>query len=467
MHHQGSAASNWARSLALVFGIPVLHGGTAIAQILVKPSTVAPDNVTAIQAQPPGTCANYSSTLSTGVTDTNHVPHPGLCRLAEFEMVVEDTTVPVPLPTVPLKQYLQEVSSGKRPAPFTTTQSCFGRSRVCVCRATGLQLNISARVQTSRLNWTSGRPACVAEWNRAQTALNWPDATRLTNLAKQALIDAAQTFQALRPVPCGGGAVHGTPPPHQRLARVVPPDRLVLELEQSLAKVEHNAQLNWTAAMLGFQGAATQSACALHCNVCDYSGWAGTITLNATIDGNNYNESQVQTYFVGGQSSTSGQNTLYPAELDLTNTGSFGSRTWNMGAVTTVGVGCTPQPTSVSCTPPPQSQSVCFNANLDASTNKTSFEPYNAVYTCTGGTDNQIDPNDGHLKSSPYTMNEISPNVLIHNIPQVDISGTPNASRIRDTKHIYDTTDNLPCDEHSAPAGSHCTMDWSWDLFHQ
>jgi hypothetical protein len=77
-----------------------------------------------------------------------------------------------------------------------------------------------------------------------------------------------------------------------------------------------------------------QSACALHCNVCDYPGWAGTITMTTHITGapmgdgvdhgaKTYQENATQTYFVGGPSQPSGSQTLYPTGWDLTRSGQF------------------------------------------------------------------------------------------------------------------------------------------------
>jgi hypothetical protein len=135
MRRQGFSASKWARSRALsasIFSfIAGLHGGSAIAgpALQVTAATVISGNVTTIPSQPPGTCANYNSAVSTGVPDTNQTHHQGLCRWAEFQMLVEG---------VPLAQYLGELSSGQRMAPpFTVTQS-FSRSHGLLCSATGL-----------------------------------------------------------------------------------------------------------------------------------------------------------------------------------------------------------------------------------------------------------------------------------------------------------------------------------------
>ena len=455
MRHQGIAASKLARSWAIgastFFVIATLWGGPVgadplqVTGVTVDPATVAPNNVTTVPSGA-GTCANYNSAVGTGVADTNQAHHAGMCRWAGFEMFVEG---------VPLKQYERELSAGQKDPPFTVTQTPIRATGLSICKAAGLNLKISARVQTSQLNWTSSRPACTADWNRAQMALSqvWPNSTRLPMLASQALSDAALNFLPLRSVPCGGSIRR--PSPHQRLAKKVTlPPRLILELEQSLAKVEHDARDNWTTATAQFDQSGAQSACTLHCS-CDNPGWVGMIRMTTKLtSGSTYSQNSTQTYFVGGPSTNLQLSSQiqplsiidYPAKLEVARSGQRTDGPPADWAMSGSKDGYCPGPTQ------PQDQVTCFEEREDRTAHTLSFKEKSNTTSITAGYFNQGSTHD------TVTFNEIDPFSK-----SILFEGTDSITIFASSRDFA----NPVCDGEIKPPQVDCTMHWEWELFKQ
>ena len=432
MHREGSAACNWPLALLVFSLISVLYVSAAIAApaLIVTPPTLTPDKVVSI---PGGTCANYSNTVSTsGVVDPNGIHHPGECQLTDFEVLFEG---------LPFKQYWRNVSFGRLPAPYTVTRVgpfCY--------EATNLHVHISARAQTSRLNWLSVKPAasvCMKEWSREQTAVSkiWPNSM---TLAATVLSEVSRTFAPTKRQECGAQApvgVHGTSP--QR--------RLANWAEKSLSSVNATAQADFASVSRRFETATAQAACALHCNVCDFSGWAGTITMTATMTGpKHYSQSATETYFVGGPSTPQGNQTLYPAEWDLTQSGQWAdagyTASWQLNASS-----------PVSCAP----QDVCFAEVIDAPSNKLSFAEISSPLQLTNsGQLVQVDPN-GQSTTTRIEAFEIQPQ--LHGIT---FQGTANTTALTGNISLPSVPE-ATCNGVQSPGGSTCKAQWSWDLSKQ
>ena len=153
MHREGSAACNWPLALLVFSLISVLYVSAAIAApaLIVTPPTLTPDKVVSI---PGGTCANYSNTVSTsGVVDPNGIHHPGECQLTDFEVLFEG----LPVQAVLAERLLWQTARALYSSPE------WGRSAQ---KPPIFHVHISARAQTSRLNWLSVKPAasvCMKE----------------------------------------------------------------------------------------------------------------------------------------------------------------------------------------------------------------------------------------------------------------------------------------------------------------
>jgi hypothetical protein len=159
---------------------------------------------------------------------------------------------------------------------------------------TDLDLKISMRIETSRLDWPGAASvgmACLAEWNRHSPA-SLVSSTATATSASNALSRLANILNNRLPKSFEGCA----PPSPQRNSRTQPAlAALAAELAAFMRKGVDEAQHSW-----GPQGASGQ-ACSLHCNLCS-SGWAGTITATKTLTSGQPYFGQTATFYVGGTS---------------------------------------------------------------------------------------------------------------------------------------------------------------------
>ena len=151
----------------------------------------------------------------------------------------------------------------------------------------------------------------MKEWNREQTAASTVDPKPF---AATVLSDSLLFRPPPKAKTCGH-PLHG--------ASVT--QLLMTQLEPWLAQVVVAAQQHWSVVRMQFE-AASVSACTPHCNVCDFSGLVGMITMTTRITNtkHNYLQDLTQSYFVGGpptilQSTPAVIN--YPAELVITKSG--------------------------------------------------------------------------------------------------------------------------------------------------
>jgi hypothetical protein len=252
--------------------------------VAAPPFTIVPPNETIVSTTVPGNvCQNYDAQLSLNGAPLSGVNHPGYCQFSSGQITLNG---------MPFNQFWQGVSTGAVPPPFHVTYSQRG-GMVCAT-GTDLDLKISMRIETSRLDWPGAASvgmACLAEWNRHSPA-SLVSSTATATSASNALSRLANILNNRLPKSFEGCA----PPSPQRNSRTQPAlAALAAELAAFMRKGVDEAQHSW-----GPQGASGQ-ACSLHCNLCS-SGWAGTITATKTLTSGQPYFGQTATFYVGGTS---------------------------------------------------------------------------------------------------------------------------------------------------------------------
>ena len=309
------------------------------AAISVVPATFLPANVASV----PGMCSAYNADIaSTGAIGANGTHHPGDCRFTDLDTLLEG---------LPAAQYWQGVSAGSIPAPYTVTVS--PTTAFSTCATVGrFNLHVSARVLTSALQWPPNRPAgsvCATQWAQhdplqlvSSAALQSQVGTFLSQYAGelQRIVDSASPIQA-----CAMREKFDPQSAAREAQRM-----LAAKVAQLLAAVDNQQQARWSAVRTQFEGPATQSMCALRCNVCDPSGWSGTIVMNETIDSTapnvTFHHTETDTFYVGGTAQVANAQTLIPFDWTAVGSGTAssvsGSRNWTENAA--AAGNCAPQP---------------------------------------------------------------------------------------------------------------------------
>jgi hypothetical protein len=354
-------------SLAIVAVALLTAGAASAAQPIVNamPPTIV-NNVT----QVPGSCTNYNSSLTaSGVTTPSGATHPGNCRYTELGLLLNG---------VPAQQFAQSVKTGSQPLPYTAKIS--GN---CIV-ADNIKIDVSARIDTSLLNWPHARPPqsiCGVQWSQHDPAQLLRAATLsayVQGLLGRSATSLKQTLVANPPEVCGFRPQLARPALAQAFATL-------------LSQFATRAQANLAVVQPRFE-APVESACAVDCNLCG-PGWAGRMTLEEKWFGGNGNPGfefdLVEQYSVGGGETLSNGQSLYPVTWTATGPATVGGTQPKDGGGTGNYRGALNATLPGTCFPPLGTPKECMQVYTDGA--GTHFVVYNAgatapayVYTSTG-----------------------------------------------------------------------------------
>jgi hypothetical protein len=330
----------------------------ALGQASAAPLTLTlPDQVTTVS----GACTDYQTRLTTGVTLPNGTAHPGAhpgaCQFTDFVPWFYDN---VSQDHKAWRDYLAEVRAwnatlqnvqykfssdprwpyrivpkGQKPwgsyttsRPYTITGDVTPSwLRPNCLTVVDFDQQLSAKIQSFRLSWDPmggfvGKDACAKEWQRVDPSLSKQGMTMATaNQIVQGERDQLKVFFANRRF-CGAD-------------RKEAEARLAAAVEFWTARTATTLLAQWDSMRPTFDGPGTGAAntCAIHCNQCDFPGWAGNIHCAKTLTNGIYHmggpscvshtglPDETQDWYVGGVPTIAGGMTIYPS--DWTATGSW------------------------------------------------------------------------------------------------------------------------------------------------
>jgi hypothetical protein len=405
--------------LVLAFVTIVVSDGAMAAPFTIGPSSVMPT------PNPPvaGSCNNYNDQVLNHGAQLNG-DHAGYCQFSIAQ---------INLNGVAFDKFWQDISTGTKP-PYDVSYSGPGPDGLCAT-AKNLKIEVSAQVQTSRLDWPNAATvgqACLIEWNLHSPAILVSTPNNATALSTvQRMVNYLNL--PLRKSPTIQACVS------QRNASRT-------QASAALAKKIKNFMRPWVMwAQSSLSADASGDECKLHCNVCS-SGWAGTITATRTYPAisNNYTETDI--FYVGGASSIAN---LIPAEWTTDGgPGSLNAYTWTLHA----GV-------PGQCPLPPSGKAVCIQALTQGNT--ITFTEVNQPFNV----DNAYEYTQNGIPQQPDSieLSNINGWTMTPKIQATSATATPPTT-------VEGKNPNMSC-PHGPPgfalASYPCTQVWEWHLFKQ
>jgi hypothetical protein len=282
--------------------IPQAHG-----QITITPATISAPVIQSV----PGTCADYNAALTTIGVQMNSASNPGHCVKSQWTAFFNGQ---------PIGTQWQQLMLGPNPPKFKQTTTPGQRSQVCVT-ATDLNVDLSARIDVSELNWSPTQtigPVCTNETSRVNTAPRV--SVQALSAYAQRNLKGARLYTKIpnNITACGLNTNDARTLLYQKIWALM---HLIATEEQKGWKDPENAQA---------------AQCAPRCNLCN-PGWVGTLTCTKTsrdTASTNYTWDETQTWTIGGVPVQMGGTTDYPATFTATGGGSKGGGAGNPGGVT-------------------------------------------------------------------------------------------------------------------------------------